>query len=61
MFIINTDQGYIAGEIHLGLQFTTLENARTFKDSEFEVYGGSFIKDLHTYYLCETVEIEYIK
>lgn len=57
MFIINTDQGYINGDLHNGLQFVEKENARTFTESElnnFKTY------DLITYYCSEWVEIEHL-
>lgn len=58
MFIINTDQGYIKGELHNGLQFVEKEDARTFSNVEIELFADSMIEDLHTYYSCEKVEIE---
>lgn len=57
MYIVNTDQGYISsGELHNKLRFSfDKHDAWIYTDEEIHNFN---IKDLYTYYCCESVEIE---
>jgi hypothetical protein len=60
MFVINTDQGYIQGQLHKNLHFTTKEDARQFTAEQIIAFGDGIAADLHDYYLCETVTLEQV-
>jgi hypothetical protein len=46
MFVINTDQGYIAGEFHNGLKFVDKPEARRFTYDELTTYKKEILNEL---------------
>ena len=60
MYIINTDQGYMAGEFHNGLKFVDRPDARRFKFDELHFYKKEILNDLKEHYCCTEIQIEYI-
>ena len=60
MYIINTDQGYIKGQFHAGLQFTEKWDARRFTYDELTTYKNEILNDLKEWYCCTEIQIEYL-
>jgi hypothetical protein len=60
MYVINTDQGYIKGDMHNGLYFTIKEEARQFTYEDIILYGDSIATDLFEFYCCENVGVEVV-
>lgn len=60
MFVINTDQGYIKGQLHKNLMFTVKEDARQFTSEQIKAFGEGIAADLHDWYLCEYVLVEQV-
>jgi hypothetical protein len=60
MFVINTDQGYISGQLHKNLRFTIKEDARQFTVEQIKAFGDGIVADLIDWYKCESVTIEQV-
>jgi lipid-binding SYLF domain-containing protein len=60
MYIINTDMGYFAGELHNGVKFVEQKDARRFTYDELATNKDDFFNDLKKYYCVEEYQIEYI-
>ena len=60
MYIINTDMGYFAGELHNGVKFVEQKEARRFTYDELAANKDDFFNDLKKYYCVEEYQIEYI-
>lgn len=60
MYIINTDQGYFAGELHNGAKFVEKSDARRFTYEEIAFRKNELFHNLRKYYCCNELQIEYI-
>jgi hypothetical protein len=60
MFVINTDQGYLSGELHKNLRFVIKEDARQFTAEQIKAFGDGIAADLHDWYKCEWIHLEQV-
>jgi hypothetical protein len=60
MFVINTDMGYIAGQLHKNLIFVEKQDARQFTHEQIKAFGEGIAADLHDYYCVEWCLVEQI-
>jgi hypothetical protein len=60
MFVINTDQGYISGELHKSLKFVIKEEARQFTAEQIKAFGDGIAADLIDWYCCTEIYLEQV-
>jgi hypothetical protein len=61
MFVINTDQGFLSGQLHKSVKFVaTEEEARQFTSEQIKAFGDGIAADLHDFYCCQEVYLEQI-